>query len=111
MKQFGTNTLLQTVMQRTGLTDFGTPDFMDGLNAFVNGLNNPGDIKEDRWDQAFEYILRLFMNRLWVKRPTPINKPKIAMYKIYYSLLCFMTYFCSRLIHFYTTYRLNEIPA
>lgn len=65
MKQFGTNTLLQTAMQRTGLTDFGTPDFMDGLNAFVNGLNNAGDIKEDRWDQAFEYILRLLMNRLW----------------------------------------------
>ncbi len=65
MKALNVQELLQTARQRTGLSDFGPPDFMEGLLVLVDGLNTEADIHPDRWNDLYERLQRLLINRLW----------------------------------------------
>lgn len=61
--------LLDTARQRTGLSDFGPDDFLEGLEVVVKGLNEEAGIREDRWPMVYEHrLLRLLINRLWFEK-------------------------------------------
>lgn len=59
------NDLLDAAKQRTGLSDFGPDDFMEGLAALVEGINKDVRIIPDRWEIVKEWLVHLLMNRLW----------------------------------------------
>ena len=65
MKPFDAQELLTTARKTTGLADFGPPDFMPGLSAFVDALNAQGEIADRRWNALHQRIQRLLTNRLW----------------------------------------------
>jgi len=65
VKQFDIKTLLNTAEEKTGLSDFGPEDFMEGLEELINSINANNSISDARWDDAFEFIVRLLKNRLW----------------------------------------------
>lgn len=73
MKSFDVSQLLHTATERTGLRNFGTPDCIEPLTTFVQSLNEGGEIAPDRWDAAFEYIVRLLVNRLWFVRDLELH--------------------------------------
>jgi LPS sulfotransferase NodH len=64
VKAFDVNQLLHQAQTETGLSDFGPPDFLEGLDALISGLNTQGDISDERWQDAFNYFKRLLVNRL-----------------------------------------------
>lgn len=68
MKNFDVKQLLDTATQRTGLSDFGPEDFREGLEALVEGINAQQSIRDDRWNDTFEYLVRVLNNRLWFAR-------------------------------------------
>ena len=68
MKNFDIEALLATATERTGLTDLGSPDCLDALEALVVSINANGEIAPDRWDAVFEYIVRLLVDRLLFTR-------------------------------------------
>jgi hypothetical protein len=65
MKLFSVEELLQTARTRTGLVDFGSTDFMDGLVALIDSLNMQQEISDERWPFVYERLQRLLMSRLW----------------------------------------------
>jgi Sulfotransferase family len=65
MEKIDVDKLLKTARERTGLSDFGPPEFMQGLNILANGINTEVNIRADRWDHLRERFLRLLTNRLW----------------------------------------------
>ncbi len=65
MKHFDVDDLVTTAKQRTGLANFGEPDFMDNLAIFMDAVNDEQAIAEDRWHHCREYFIRLLINRLW----------------------------------------------
>lgn len=65
MKPFTVEALLAAATAKTGLADFGPPDFLEGLTILVNGINQEAEIREDRWPHLQERLLRLLINRLW----------------------------------------------
>ena len=65
MNRLDVDELLTTARQRTGLADFGPPDFMEGLRALVTGVSTEAAIRPDCWSHLSERILRLLLNRLW----------------------------------------------
>ena len=75
-RKFDVEELLATARQRTGLSDFGPADFMEGLTLLVDDLNTEADIRADRWDHAQDRLLRLLMNRLWFAKDLT-NHPEI----------------------------------
>lgn len=64
MKNFSVTELLQVAQQRTGLSDFGPPDFMEGFQILIDGLNKAARVRDDRWEKLNERFLRLLINRL-----------------------------------------------
>ena len=65
MQRFDVRELLGTATARTGLSDFGPEDFLEGLTVLVNGLNDEAEIRTDRWEFVHERLQRLLTNRLW----------------------------------------------
>ncbi|MEJ7927600.1 sulfotransferase [Sphingobium sp. AN641] len=65
MTVFAVDDLLSTAKDRTGLSDFGPGDFMEGLHVLVNGINKSGLIRQDRQDALRERFLNILVNRLW----------------------------------------------
>ena len=65
MKNFDMKKLLQTAEDRTGLSDFGQPDCMDNLDALIKSINSGAAVSPRRWDDVFEYLVRILVNRLW----------------------------------------------
>lgn len=66
MNKLDVQQLLQTARERTGLSDFGPPDFMEGLEVLVSGINNEAQIADERFNAMVETrFLRVLMNRLW----------------------------------------------
>lgn len=65
MKRFDVQELLQTAMERTGLSDFGPNDFLEGLTVLVNGINDEAEVRVDRWADVYGRLQRLLINRLW----------------------------------------------
>ena len=65
MKPFNIQELLSTAKQRTGLSDFGAPDFVEGMDMFFASLNEQGVISDDRWQHAHDRFIRLLVNRLY----------------------------------------------
>ncbi len=65
MKPFDVEELLSAARQRTGLSDFGPPDFMEGLNSLVSAINTEARIADNRRDALYERFMRLLTNRLW----------------------------------------------
>ena len=63
MKPFDVGALLTEANRRTGLTDLGDPDCIGNLEAFVQSVNQSGEVAENRWDAAYEYVVRLLVNR------------------------------------------------
>ena len=64
MKPFSVDNLLEAAKQRDGLADFGPDDFMGGLTALVDGLNNDVDLVEDRRENLRGWLINLLVNRL-----------------------------------------------
>ncbi len=62
-KKLDITELLHTASERTGLSDFGPPDFREALEVLVKGINE--EVHIDRWYDLRERFLRLLMNRLW----------------------------------------------
>jgi hypothetical protein len=65
MQKLDVQDLMQKARQRTGLSDFGPADFIEGLRIAASGISSEAGIREDRWDHVRERFLRLLMNRLW----------------------------------------------
>ncbi|MFO1426363.1 MAG: sulfotransferase [Steroidobacteraceae bacterium] len=65
MKNFDVGELLRGAERATGLSDFGPDDFRPGLEALVNSMNAHGSVSDDRWQDAWDFLLRLLKNRLW----------------------------------------------
>jgi Sulfotransferase family len=65
MKPFDADTLLRAAESSTGLSDFGPEDFRDGLRVLIDSLNAHQSVRDDRWQEAFDFLLRLLKNRLW----------------------------------------------
>ena len=64
MKNFDVKKLLQTATERTGLSDLGEPDCSDNLEILVASINAGAAISPRRWDDVFEYLVRILVNRL-----------------------------------------------
>ena len=65
MRPFDPGVLLRTAEASTGLSDFGPEDFREGLDVLVRSINAHESVTDIRWDDAFEFLLRLLKNRLW----------------------------------------------
>ena len=65
MRQFDLSVLLQSAEDSTGLSDFGPDDFREGLEVLISSINANESVSDGRWDDAFEFLLRLLKNRLW----------------------------------------------
>ena len=65
MKNFDMKKLVQTAEDRTGLSDLGQPDCTDNLEALITSINTGAAISPRRWDDVFEYLVRILVNRLW----------------------------------------------
>ncbi len=65
MTAFDVNDLLATARDRTGLSDFGPNDFMEGLTILIKGINKSGLIRDDRSGDLRERFLNMLVNRLW----------------------------------------------
>ena len=81
MKSLSVEDLLQTARERTGLSDFGPPDFMEGLRIAVDGINTEVQVRDDRWDHVRDRFLRVLMNRLWFAKDMT-EHPEIAQEEI-----------------------------
>lgn len=68
MKYFDVFDLLNTAKRRTGLSNFGDPEFMENLEVFVKAVNEGQGIAADRWEQCREYFIRLLINRLFLTK-------------------------------------------
>jgi len=68
MEPFSVEELLQAAREKTGLSDFGPPDFMEGFAIFIASINVQGEIGERHRDQFRKRMLRLLTNRLWFER-------------------------------------------
>ena len=77
MKPFDAQELLTTAQKTTGLADCGPPDFLAGLNAFVDALNAQEEIADRRWNALHQRIQRLLINRLWFAKDLA-EHPEIA---------------------------------
>ncbi|HKY90446.1 MAG TPA: sulfotransferase [Nevskiaceae bacterium] len=62
---FTVESLLEEASRRTGLADFGPPDFREGLAVLLEGLDTEAAIAPERRPQLRERLLRLLVNRLW----------------------------------------------
>lgn len=60
--------LLQTAMDRTGLSDFGPSDFRVGLDVLVKSINAEVVVRPDRVGALKENLLRFLVNRLWFQK-------------------------------------------
>ena len=65
MQKIEVEELLNTARQRTGLSDFGPPDFMEGLTVLADGVNQEAQISDAGWAHVRERWLNLLINRLW----------------------------------------------
>jgi hypothetical protein len=65
MTAFDVNELLTTARERTGLSDFGPSDFMEGLTVLIDGINKSALIRNDRREHLRERFLNILVNRLW----------------------------------------------
>jgi len=65
MRRFDLSVLLQSAEDSTGLSDFGPDDFREGLEVLISSINANESVSDGRWDDAFEFLLRLLKNRLW----------------------------------------------
>lgn len=68
MQEFEVKALLDAAKDRTGLTGFSHPDIpeiMDNLHAFIAAVNQQVLVSDRSWRHAFEYFVRLLINRLW----------------------------------------------
>lgn len=65
MQPFAIESLLQEATRRTGLSDFGPPDFLEALRVLLESLNGAGSFSEQRRPAVEERLLRLLSNRLW----------------------------------------------
>lgn len=77
MAMFDVNDLLATARDRTGLSDFGPDDFMEGLTVLIEGINRSNLIRDDRANDLKERFLNILVNRLWFAEDLK-NHPEIA---------------------------------
>ena len=73
MKIFQTQELLTTARERTGLSNFGDPAFLENLEMVIGSVNAGGAISDRRWNNAYEYFVRLLVNRLWFEKDLTEN--------------------------------------
>lgn len=65
MRLFNAAALLRHAEQSTGLSDFGPEDFRPGFNVLIDSINAHGSVNDDRWEDAYDFLMRLLKNRLW----------------------------------------------
>ncbi|WP_340317893.1 sulfotransferase family protein [Rhizorhabdus argentea] len=65
MTMFAVDDLLATARDRTGLSDFGPDDFLEGLTVLIDGINKSDLIRDDRRKELGERFLNILVNRLW----------------------------------------------
>ena len=64
MKPFDTNTLINSAVQKAGLSDFGAGPLVEDFELFIGAVNAAAAIRDDRRGRAQEYIINLLVNRL-----------------------------------------------
>lgn len=65
MMLFTLDALLTEARDLSGLADFGSDDFLPGLEVLVGDLNRPGTVAADRAGALRQRLLRLLVNRLY----------------------------------------------
>lgn len=64
MKKYDASEILSEAKLRTGLSDFGQPEFLENYTTAISSINDKQEIAQDRWDVVREYFIRLLVNRL-----------------------------------------------
>jgi hypothetical protein len=65
MRELEADELLQTARSRTGLSDFGPDDFLEGFRILVASINTEAHIRDSGWPEVRTRLLRMLINRLW----------------------------------------------
>ena len=68
MHKLDVQDLLSAARERTGLSDFGPADFMEGLLIIVDGINNEAQVRQSSLPQLRERFVRMLVNRLWMAK-------------------------------------------
>lgn len=124
MKHLAVNDLLESAVQRAGLTEFGEDEFLEGLTALVDGLNNDVSIVEDRWENLRDWLINLLVNRLRFQHDlelhpeildedlgTPIiiaSMPRTASTKLHRMLAASNDF---QVLKFWTAHQFARIPG